>query len=65
SSHWQDDTPISQRALSAEYALTVEAETLLCRPPWISRDGAAEGLAFAGPFAENPLVADGGRGRSP
>jgi hypothetical protein len=33
SSHWQDDTPISQRALSAEYALTVEAETLLCRPP--------------------------------
>ena len=33
SSRWQDDTPISQRALSAEYALTVEPETLLQRPP--------------------------------
>ena len=33
SSRWQDDTPISQRALSAEYALTVEAATLLHRPP--------------------------------
>ena len=33
SSRWQDDTPISQHALSAEYALTVEAATLLQKPP--------------------------------
>jgi len=33
SRRWTDETPMPRRAMAADYALTVEPETVLRRPP--------------------------------